>query len=400
MISVDAAELAVKNSVRSVLYPLAINSIDLGDSIDHFLACNIFADREQPPFDRVAMDGIAINEASIENKQFKIAGIQAAGAQKLTLESLDECLEVMTGAILPKNTHIVIPYERITISGEVATLNIKNNSLKIKQNVHLKGSDYKEGQLLLSKNKKIKSPDIAVLASVGMSKVDVYRLPAVAVISTGDELVEVDQTPLEHQIRKSNSCALKAELICCGFKQVDTFHLIDNEEQLAREIESILSKYPLVLLSGGVSMGKFDFVPKVLDQLGVNKIFHKVCQRPGKPLWFGQNQQRNVVMGLPGNPVSCLVSLRRYIIEALFQDYSISETAILNESITFKKEMTMFCPVTLTSSYGHAVATPIKMNGSGDFYSLAKSDGFLEFDAEKEKFVKGENYKLYRWGRF
>lgn len=399
MISVKDAFAAVSSSVEDIIKPYKTHEVDLNSCVGSILATDVYADRPQPPFDRVAMDGIAINEAAISEKRFPIDGIQAAGSPKMILDNNQNCLEVMTGAVLPTNTHLVIPYELVDIIDGVATLKDASASFQVKQNIHQLGTDYQKGELLLAKGKTINSPDIAVLASVGIYKVPVNRYSSVAIISTGDELVPVDTTPEDHQIRMSNCYAIEAELKSFGINSINTYHLNDSEIELKIELEKIINENSLVVLSGGVSMGKFDFVPKILDELGVTKLFHKVKQRPGKPVWFGQKENKCVVMGLPGNPVSCLVSLRKYIIEALVTDQdSVQESAILNDIVEFKKEMALFCPVKLEVKDGQNICTPIKMNGSGDFFSLAKSDGFLELPENKTTYNKGEIFPFYRWG--
>jgi molybdopterin molybdotransferase len=167
-------------------------------------------------------------------------------------------------------------------------------------------------------------------------------------------------------------------------------------------LKKILNEFPFVVLSGGVSMGKFDFIPSVLADLKVKKVFHKVTQRPGKPFWFGSGSKQQMVFGLPGNPVSCLVNLRRYVLPALFKNIGLefkNSYAVLEKDISFKKSLTYFPAVsTYFSKEGVQLASPIKSNGSGDYFSLHKSDGILELPSEKELFKKGEAYPFYRWG--
>ncbi len=230
------------------------------------------------------MDGIAISFKTFESgqREFLIDGTQTAGQHQQTLTNSTQGMEIMTGAPLPNGTDTVIPYENITIENKRAKI---LNSILKGQNVHPQGNDAKQNEKLLSPGFKISPADVALMASVGKSEVNVFKNPVAAVISTGDELVDVEKQPLRHQIRKSNSYAIAAALHEIGC-ETDVFHLADNEMELKEKMESIIHKYELVILSGGVSKGKFDFVPQVLESLGVKKLFHQVSQRPGKPMWF------------------------------------------------------------------------------------------------------------------
>lgn len=391
------------NSILNCVPTLKTESVSIDLAHGKVLQEEILAERNQPPFDRVCMDGIGIafDHYNPLGPSFLIEDVQKAGSPQKKLTNPKNCLEVMTGAPLPTGLDTVIRYEDIIIKDGIATLR-DNVSLSQKQNIHFEGSDHSKGELLLKKNVLLDSPHIGILSSEGKHQVQVSKTPKIAIISTGDELVDIDQSPLPHQIRRSNSYTLKAELQNFGFLDTTTFHLKDNKEALFNSLEKILSEFSYVILSGGVSMGKFDFIPSVLSDLEVKKVFHKVAQRPGKPFWFGQGKENQLVFGLPGNPVSCLVNLRKYIIPALFKSLGLEKKvsyAILNEEISFKKPLTYFPAVkTYFSEDGRQIACPIKSNGSGDYFSLHKSHGILELEAEKEIFKKGEAYPFYRWG--
>jgi molybdopterin molybdotransferase len=159
---------------------------------------------------------------------------------------------------------------------------------------------------------------MGIIAANGYAEVQVYEEPSIAVISTGDELVDLGDFPQDHQIRRSNPYALKAELNCFQFNRVDLFHLHDDRAELFSELKKILEQYDILVLSGGVSAGKYDFLPQIFADLGVKEIFHKVSQRPGKPFWFGSKVEK-LVFALPGNPVSAVTCLRRYVVPALLE---------------------------------------------------------------------------------
>lgn len=384
--------------IESSLSELKFNTPDkvpLEEAVCRVLSQDVLADRDQPSFDRVAMDGFALSGSSLSLDSWEIEELQRAGAPQEELKNRQNCYEVMTGAPLPKNCTTVIPYENTKIEKKRVSLNIE--SFEDKKNIHFKGSDYSKDQTLIKKGKTITSADIAVLASAGLTHVLVQKKLSVAFVSTGDELVAISDTPAPHQIRQSNSHAMRAELMAYfPFMNAEIIHLKDEEKEMTTNLERISQSYDLVILSGGVSMGKFDFVPKVLKEVGIQEIFHKISQRPGRPLWFGEKKGEAVFIGMPGNPVSCLMSLRKYVIEAL-KPKKTTLSGTLNEDVTFKKELTYFLPVKV--SFDEALSCQrVTLNGSGDYYSLSKSDGFLELPKEKSLFKSGEVYPLYLWG--
>jgi len=208
-------------------------------------------------------------------------------------------------------------------------------------------------------------------------------------------LVDVDQIPLPHQIRKSNSYVLAAALSELGCK-ADLFHVIDDEKKIKGMLEEILTKYELIILSGGVSKGKFDFIPQVLESLRVKKLFHQVSQRPGKPMWFGQSQ-RNTVFGLPGNPVSTFMCFHRYVKPWLTKSLGNEikkQSAQLAEDYSFSPSLTYFLQVKIQNENGKLIAYPLSGGGSGDFANLKDVDGFLELPLHESKFQKGESFPL------
>ncbi|MBG08968.1 MAG: molybdopterin molybdenumtransferase MoeA [Halobacteriovoraceae bacterium] len=410
MISVqEAQDFLVKEKLQK-----SAKKVTLEDSAGQLLAEDIFAERPQPPFNRVAMDGISINSsawASLKDKKpLIIEGVQAAGSKALTLSETNRCFEVMTGAPLPTGCDTVIPYEHCHfIDAENSSLKIREVILKDQysfskgQNIHNLGSDYQKGELLLSKGTLITPPVLGVLASEGYGDVLIQKKPKIALISTGDELVPVKEKPLEYQIRTSNTCALKADLELRGYTEVDVFHLRDDPQTLFEKFKSSLESYDLVIITGGVSKGKFDYVPSVLSDLGVQKIFHKIMQRPGKPMWFGKCPKGTLVFGLPGNPVSCIVCLRRYVIPMIEDswDRDLDKKVVLKEDFAFSKNLTFYLPVSIERSplSGKLMAKPQKTNGSGDYFSLTKSDGFIELPRERTRFYSGEAFVFYSWAK-
>lgn len=361
----------------------------------------IFAARKQPPFDRVAMDGIAIRFEFLKNNSFPLEGVQKAGSMALELKNMKGAIEVMTGAVLPVGVDTVIPYERINIENAVATLNADvevNNA----QNIHFEGSDYDRGEVLLEKGLKLNSAAIAIIASQGATSAKVVSLPKLAIISTGDELVEPGQECKPWQIWRSNAFALKAELKNFGIpeEKINLFHLEDTKEAVFNSIKDILSSHDGLIISGGISMGKYDFVQNVMADLKVEQIYYKIKQKPGKPMYFGKAPGGQAIFALPGNPVSALVCMRRYVIPSLKKSLGTFEKmteVVLTEEVNFKKDFTFFKAIKLSSEGGKLLGHPLKSNGSGDFSSLAESDGFIEFPPERQSFKAGEVFKFFPW---
>jgi molybdopterin molybdotransferase len=360
----------------------------------------VVADRDQPPFDRVTMDGIALRFADWQTGQrrFSVIGTQGAGASALRLEQPDQCVEIMTGALLPAGADTIVPVERITREADEALVE-QDYPAQAGQFIHGRGSDRRAGDTLLTPGMSITPAAMAVLASAGCAQVTVARSPAIAVISTGDELVDVDQPVAPFQIRSSNDRAIATALAGRGFNDVTRARLPDNEAQLREALEQLHNQHDVLILSGGVSMGKYDYVPTVLATLGVELVLHKIRQRPGLPMWFGVSASGKPVYALPGNPVSTLVCLTRYVLPALKRGLGAREPSAehlaLAEPVQFKPDLTYLLPVARTSDPDHGGrALPRPTNTSGDFSSLTASDGFVELPRGQDLYPTGPVFSL------
>jgi len=395
LISVPQATEIILNNIEY----FGVEEIPFIQSVHRVLKENILADRDFPPFNRVSMDGIAIAFTEFEKgrKQFKIEGIQPAGTPQITVRNPENCAEVMTGAILPKGVDTVIPYELINIDNGIATL--QTEAIKFFQNVHKKGKDRKQNEIILRENTCISPAEIGVLATVGKAKVKVAKNPRVLIVSTGDELVEVNQNPLSHQIRRSNVYTLVSLLEKLKI-ETKTIHINDDKENLRKTIKNLLQDYDVLLFSGAVSKGKFDFIPDVLADLGVQKLFHRVSQRPGKPFWFGK-KERKTIFAFPGNPVSTFVSCLRYFYPWFYKsvglEYENKHFAVLDSDYVFKPDLTYFLQVKLTNKNGTIYATPITGHGSGDLANLVDVDAFLELPKGQNLYPKGSVYKYIKF---
>jgi len=381
--------------------PLPVVELGLRELSGAVLAEPVRMERDQPPFERVTMDGIAIrSDAAQPNREFRIAGTQAAGASPLTLAAPSDCLEVMTGAELPLGCDCVIPVERLSIDNGMARVHA-DLQLMPWLNVHRRGSDAVANSVVLQVGQRLGAAEVAVIASAGYAKVAARATPRIAVISTGDELIEPGQPINSWQIRRSNSYGLLTALTTHGFHRLSDAHIADDLPSLRTRLGALLNDHEVLVLSGGVSMGRFDFIPQVLVELDVRQVFHRIAQRPGKPLWFGVRDDGKAVYALPGNPVSTLVCLHRYVIPGLL--HAMGAHAQPNEYLTLVNaakahaELTSFMPVILICEAGISRAAPKPTQGSGDFISLLGTDGFVELPAAESMIPAGAVVRLFRW---
>jgi molybdopterin molybdotransferase len=401
MISVQEA------TARIGAHPTAppVSRVNLSEAAGRILREPVHADRDFPPFHRATMDGIAVAFAQIQagRRSFRVAGTVYAGTPPVRLADPEGCVEIMTGAVMPEGVDTVVRYEDLQVDdrpdGRRATLRLTPD--KQWHNVHRRGTDGRQDDLLVPAGTRLGPAEIGVAASVGRVTLTVAGPVRVAVVSTGDELVDVDQSPLPHQIRRSNAYMLGAALREAGAAPA-LFHVPDDKPTIRRTLEGILPGHDCLVLSGGVSMGKSDFVPEVLAELGVETLFHKVAQRPGKPFWFGRTAEGQAVFAFPGNPVSTFLCCYRYLLPwlraASGQPPLPAAYAVLDETIRFAPALTYFVPVrTYQNAQGVVCAKPLPGSGSGDFANLLHAHAFLELDAGTDTFLAGEAFPLIRF---
>lgn len=399
MLSVAEAERIVLESVPR----LPVEDCPLAAAHGRILREPVKADRDLPPFDRATLDGIAISHAALAGGTlaFMSEGIQAAGMIRKKLADTGSCIEIMTGAVLPEGCDTVVPVEDLV--ADVKNFEIREGaSIAVGQGVHRRASDAPKGGVLIDAGVRIGSPAVAVAASVGMATLRTSQLPRVAVVATGDELVEVESRVADHMIRRSNDHAIRAALLKFGCPQVDRFHIRDVEGEAETKLRPLMVRYDWIVVTGGVSKGKRDFMPAALANLGVHKLLHGVAQRPGKPLWFGVSQRGMPVFALPGNPVSSLTCLHRYVLPALERAAGLAPAplrmAALGSPLTFKPPLAWFPPVRLESAAdGRLLAHPDPSNTSGDFAGLVDTDGFIELPADSSEFPEGTVAPFRAW---
>lgn len=395
MVTVEQAEKLILTEAKD----FGTEVIPFENALGRTLAEDIKADRDLPPFNRVTMDGIAVKYSAIEQGalSFKIKAMQAAGDNPIDIDEPGECIEIMTGAALPGAVDTVIPYEHIEIKNGTATLTTAGT--KKGQNLHLKGADKKQGEIVATKRQLITPAIISIVASVGKTELTVRKLPRVIVISSGDELVNIEEQPSPIQIRKSNSYTIKAVLRQYGL-DANLLHIPDNPEITKEKLNYCIANYDVILMTGGISMGKFDYIPKALDEIGVQTIFHKVSQRPGKPFWFGKHDNGVLVFAFPGNPVATFMCVHRFFLPWLNVSQGLKEKpgiyAVLDHNFTFKPDLQYFLQVKLRfSDSGQIIAEAIEGNGSGDFANLADTDAFIELPQGRDEFKQGEVFRIW-----
>jgi molybdopterin molybdotransferase len=389
-------------AVLSSATTLPTEEVALADAAGRVLRQDVLAERDNPPFDRVCMDGAAVRTPSggAAPRRFVVQGTQAAGAVPLRLSDPAGAIEAMTGAVLPRGTDCVVPLEEYDLANGALTLH-DGALLQPWRNVQRRGSDCAAGAKMLAAGTRLGPAELAVVASAGLASVAVSRLPRIAVLSTGDELVEPGEPVADHQVRRSNAHAIAAALRLQGFTLTQDEHVRDDEAALRSRLASRFESSDVLVLSGGVSKGRFDLVPAVLKDLGLKQVFHSVEQRPGRPLLFGTGPRGQLVFGLPGNPVSTLVCLHRYVLPALRVASGMAagrpERIALAGPVQARK-FTFFMPVELVEgTAGITQGMPRAPQGSGDFLALAGTQGFVELPPRPEGHAAGDGVDFYRW---
>ncbi|MCX6193877.1 MAG: molybdopterin molybdotransferase MoeA [Cytophagales bacterium] len=351
--------------LKNITIPFRTEKMPLAKTLGMNIAEKIVADRDFPPFDRVMMDGIAVKDISAPT--WKIEGILFAGEPAKAIKKMDGALEIMTGATAPRGTEAIIKIEDLKIEKKIASY-IGKTPLEKGQFIHLQGADAEAGSVLVKKRTKIGPVEIAIAATVGKAHIEVESKPHVHIFSTGDEIVGLHETPADHQIRSSNVMMLKSVLLSKGFK-ANSSHLADSAEKIKSSIDKALESNDIILLSGGVSAGKKDLVPSVLAEAGFETVFHKISQKPGKPLLVATRHDGKVVFAFPGNPISTLTCFWVYFlpwVSGEWPEYSVKEIKFLPKP---SAELDQWIPVENGEVLAH--------NGSGDLISWSRADGLV-----------------------
>jgi molybdopterin molybdotransferase len=384
--------------------------VDLLRAVNRILAQQITADRDLPPFPRATRDGFAVRAVDVRTVPvtLKVAAEIRAGVDVSLLRiSPGECAEIMTGAAVPAGADAVVMIEYTNRAGGEQTRSGDQQveilrSVEAGENVVSRGSEAHQSELLATPGMRLTPPVIAVAASVGLPELTVFRKPRLAVLSTGDELVDVASRPEPHQIRNSNTYSLAAQVSSAGAVPVPLPIATDDESILKRLIEEGLDR-DLLLLTGGVSMGKYDLVEKVLQELGAEFIFTGSQIQPGKPVVFGRVPWKGLskyFFGLPGNPVSTMVTFELFVrpmIDALSgtgpQPLRFT-SARLNKEIRTKTGLTRFLPALLKGEFADLEVELVRWQGSGDMVSTARANCFAVIPPDREGIGTGETISV------
>jgi len=395
MLSYEDARLKVIEITAGLRRIPAREKLKLQQSLGRILAEEIVADHDCPPFDRATRDGFAVRATDCREAgaQLRVIGEIHAGGEFAKTVSAGECVHIMTGAAAPRGADAVVMIEH-TRTG------VRENEVMIEHvaeagmNIVPRGSESRAGDILLRAKTRIGYAEIAIAAQVGRAELEVYRKPRIAILSTGDELVAVDAQPGPFEIRNSNGASLAAQAELAGAEAVPLGKAPDREGELQKMIERGLKEDALVL-SGGVSMGKYDLVEKVLRELGADFFFDAVAIRPGRPAVFGICRGKPV-FGLPGNPVSTMVTFELLAVPVV-DILSGGEArplpllkAKLSKAVEQKAALTHFLPAMLGWANGEATVSELPWQGSGDIATLARGNCFLVVHQSKLKLTPGE----------
>ncbi|MBI4479723.1 MAG: molybdopterin molybdotransferase MoeA [Acidobacteria bacterium] len=367
--------------------------VSLLKSSGRVLAEPIDADRDLPPFPRATRDGFALRSADVAKPpaRLRILGQVKAGDAFDRTIGASECVEIMTGAPVPDGAEAVVMVEHTTPQGEWVEV---GRSLEPGENVVRRGSEARQGDRLLHQGRRIGYAEIAMMAAVGKQTVAVYPMPRVAILPTGDEVVDVGIEPGPYQIRNSNSYSLQAQVAAAHGVAVPLGIAPDREERLREMIAEGL-RSDLLLLSGGVSAGKYDLVEQVLAGFETEFFFDGVLIQPGRPLLFGR-AQGTFFFGLPGNPLSTMVTFELFVRPCLRllagEEFGPSPLlrARLGQDLRRKPGLTSFLPAVLSGGSADPTVTPVEWRGSGDIASLTRANCYLVVPEETEQVEAGE----------
>jgi molybdopterin molybdotransferase len=388
MISFEEAYQTVMKSARST----GFENVSFIESLNRILAEDVISDIDMPPFNKATVDGFACRKADLGN-DLEILETIAAGMQPSKIIISGKCSRIMTGAPVPEGADTVFMVEDSSVlpSGKV-----KFTGSFIKENIAFKGEDIKTGDIVLRKGKLIRPQEVAVMASVGCTTVSVARKPVVGVISSGDELVEPFSKPGISQIRNSNAYQLLAQLLRAGVLGKYYGIARDDKDATFELVNQAVAECDVVLLTGGVSMGDFDFIPAVLEKAGVEILFSRVNVQPGKPTTFGIHSEA-IVFGLPGNPVSSFTQFELLVRPLLCKMMGSELNPVminLPMKVSFSRRMAdrhAFIPVMITPD---GLAEPVEYHGSAHISSLALADGIISLSPGKNSIAKGETVSV------
>ncbi len=404
MLTVDEALEQVLAHAR----PLAAGDYPLHDALGLVLAEDVAADVDSPPYDKSVVDGYAVIAADVAGRSAELKVIEelAAGDVPTRTVASGTAVRIMTGAPIPPGADAVVMVEQTEAcdSEKLGRVRFPEGKVTTGQNIMRRASSMTRGQKVLSAGSRLRAIEIGLLAEVGRARVRAIGKPTLAVLSTGNELVPPSQTPGPGQIRNSNGPMLIAAAQAAAAAVVDLGIGRDDRAQLT-ELAAEGLRADVLVISGGVSAGRYDLVPEVLEQLGVQKIFHKVRIKPGKPLWFGAQRGdagNRLVFGLPGNPVSSLVCFELFVRPAIARlaGRSVASATPLEARLTCdhatRGDRPTYFPSRLASIDGAWSIEPLRWQGSGDLCTLAQANALACFPPGDRAYVAGETVSAIR----
>jgi molybdenum cofactor synthesis domain-containing protein len=399
--------IPVTDAIRIVVEktePLGAERVPLGEALGRVLAEDVFADTDLPPFDRAQMDGYAVRSEDLRETPARLCVVgeaAAGGGWRGTLRP-GEAVRIMTGAPRPAGADSVQQVEVTRETDGGAFVEIER-ATEPGQFYVPRGSEVRAGERVLAAGEEINAARMAVLASFGYAEVPVRRRPRVAVLATGTELVPVGEKPGEDQIRDSNSYSLAAYARLAGASVERLPFAGDDPELLRVEIERAAARSDLLVLSGGVSMGRYDFTKAALHALGAELFFERVALRPGKPTVFARLPGGALVFGLPGNPVSVSVTFNLFartalrVMQGAHDPTPLEETAVLSRPAKGAAERASYLPAALsTDPEGRLLAEPLRWGGSSDFVAFARATALVIVDAGVKVVEAGSVVKVVR----
>jgi len=392
MLTFEQARSKVIEQVKKMRGSRETTSVDLWDALGMVLAQEVKTDREYPPFNRSTRDGFAVRSKEVApGTQLKCIGEIKAGDTITEALAAGTCVQIMTGAAVPAGADAVVMIEHTQRDGDLVRF---ERGAKAGQNIVPRGSEAQARQVILLPGMRLGFAELALAAQVGVVQLQCLKRPHVAILSTGDEVVPIEQQPGEFQIRNSNSVSLAAQVRIAGGEPVVLGNAADRAEDLGKKIELGLRE-DILVLSGGVSMGKYDLVESALKAFGAEFFFDAVAIRPGKPAVFAICRGKPV-FGLPGNPVSTMVTFELLVAPAIdllsgaeARPLALVE-ARLGEALDERPGLTHFLPARIEWSGAAPEVKALKWQGSGDIAALANANCFLVVPADRAKIAAGE----------
>ncbi len=397
MISVESALETILKEIK----PLGLESVDIITALGRTIGEDISAQRPNPPWDNSAMDGYALIDADAKGAtdanpvKLKVIYDLPAGQVPKGPVKKGEAVRIMTGAPVPEGATAVIMVEKTSSDDGVVAI---RSEVKPGENIRKSGEDFKAGEVVIKKGSLVRPAEVSMLATVGVPFVLVHKRPRVAVVSTGDELCEINEVPPKGKILNSNGYAIAALVAASGAEAMQLGIARDTKESLREKLKAAMAA-DCIISSGGVSVGDYDFVKDVLKELGSEMIFWKVAMKPGKPLAFGMIGGKPA-FGLPGNPISSMVAFEQFVRPALLKMsgrkniFSSAFRARLTKDLKVKPGRMNFIRAELASGDSGFIVTPLEAQGSGVISTMVRANSFIIVPQDSPGFKKDDLVKV------